>query len=48
MKRSQYMCTKNPDDLLLIPRWYMDSLLMMVTSIPDWYNDECLDGVHDE
>lgn len=48
MKTSKYLCTRHPDDLIVVPRWFVESLLSTISSIPEWYNDECLDGVHDE
>jgi hypothetical protein len=43
-----HLCSKQPDDLVIVPRWYLENLQYLIMSVPDWYNDECLDGVHDE
>jgi hypothetical protein len=48
MKSKTHFFTENPDDLIKVPRWFVESLINMVYSIPDWYNMECFDGVHDE
>jgi len=48
MKYKHHLCTENPDDLILVPRWYVESMAMMIASVPEWYNSECLDGIHDE
>ncbi len=48
MKSKTHFFTENPDDLIKVPRWFVESLINMVYSIPDWYNVECFDGVHDE